>query len=123
VTPTPQPAPREVSARPIVVPAHQATLLDGVIHERMRLAIVTALALNSYLTFTELKRLLGTTDGNLSVHARRLEEVGYVATEKRSEARPSRTEFRLTTAGRRALERYLDQLNALIDSLRDVQPK
>jgi DNA-binding MarR family transcriptional regulator len=107
-----------VSTRHLHVPPYPAHLLDAVIHERMRLAIVNALALNPALTFTELKRMLALTDGNLSVHARRLEEVGYIVSEKTIEGRASRTEFRLTTAGRRALDRYLDQLEGLIRSLR-----
>jgi DNA-binding HxlR family transcriptional regulator len=88
--------------------------LDRLIHERIRLGIVSALAANEPLSFAELKRLLETTDGNLSVHARKLEEAGYVACVKRFEARVPRTEFRLTRAGRDALERYLTHLDALI---------
>jgi DNA-binding transcriptional ArsR family regulator len=85
-----------------------------VIHERMRLAIVSALAASPALTFNELKRLLRTTDGNLSVHARRLEEAGYVDCTKGFEGRVPRTTYRLTAAGGRALERYLGHLEALI---------
>lgn len=88
--------------------------LDRVIHERVRLAIVSALAVNDSLTFNELKKLLSTTDGNLSVHARRLEEAGYVVCDKTFEGRMPRTEYRLTAAGRRALQRYLDHMEALI---------
>jgi len=88
--------------------------LDRVIHERMRLAIVSALAASPVLTFNELKTLLDTTDGNLSVHARRLEESGYVECTKGFEGRVPRTTYRLTAAGRRALERYLGHLEALI---------
>ncbi len=88
--------------------------LDRVIHERMRLAIVSALAASPSLTFNELKALLDTTDGNLSVHARRLEEAGYVDCAKGFEGRVPRTTYRLTSAGRRALERYLGHLEALI---------
>ena len=88
--------------------------LDRVIHERMRLAIVSALAASPALTFNELKALLDTTDGNLSVHARRLEEAGYVDCAKGFEGRVPRTTYRLTSAGRRALERYLGHLEALI---------
>ena len=92
--------------------------LDRLIHERLRLGIVTALAVNEALTFVELKGLLQTTDGNLSVHARRLEEAGYVSTTKDFEGRPPRTEYRLTRAGRHALDRYLDQMDALIKATR-----
>jgi DNA-binding MarR family transcriptional regulator len=92
--------------------------LDRVIHERLRLAIVSALAVNDTLSFTDLKALLDTTDGNLSVHARKLEEAGYVACSKGFEGRIPRTEYRLTAAGRRALERYLDHMEALIRAAR-----
>jgi DNA-binding HxlR family transcriptional regulator len=92
--------------------------LDRLIHERLRLGIVSALAVNEALTFVELKALLQTTDGNLSVHARRLEEAGYISTTKDFEGRPPRTEYRLTRAGRHALERYLDQMEALIKATR-----
>ncbi len=92
--------------------------LDRVIHERMRLGIVSALAVNESLGFNDLKALLGATDGNLSVHARRLEEAGYVACRKFFEGRHPRTEYRLTAAGRRALERYLDHMERLIRATR-----
>ena len=88
--------------------------LDRLIHERVRLGIVSALAANATMTFADLKRLLGVTDGNLSVHARKLEEAGYVACVKGFEGRVPRTEYRLTRAGREALERYLAHLDALI---------
>jgi DNA-binding HxlR family transcriptional regulator len=93
--------------------------LARVIHERMRLAIVSALAVNDTLTFNELKRLLDTSDGNLSVHARRLEEAGYIAFSKSFEGRLPRTEYRLTAAGRAALGRYLDHMEAIISATRD----
>jgi DNA-binding HxlR family transcriptional regulator len=93
--------------------------LDRVIHERVRLAIVSALAVNESLTFTELKTVLDTSDGNLSVHARRLEEVGYVSCRKSFDGRVPRTEYRLTAAGRRALQEYLDHMEALIRNVRD----
>ena len=93
--------------------------LDRLIHERMRLAIVSALAVNETLSFNELKRLLETTDGNLSVHARKLEEAGYVVCTKTFEGRVPRTEYRLSAAGRRALERYLAHMEALIRATRD----
>jgi len=84
------------------------------IHERIRLGIVSALAANEHLSFADLKRLLDATDGNLSVHARKLEEAGYIACVKRFEGRVPRTEFRLTRAGRDALTRYLWHLDALV---------
>jgi DNA-binding transcriptional ArsR family regulator len=93
--------------------------LDRLIHERMRLAIVSALAVNRSLSFNELKRLLDTTDGNLSVHARRLEDAGYVICTKSFEGRVPRTEYRLSSVGRLALERYLDHMEALIHSTRE----
>ncbi|HET9603195.1 MAG TPA: transcriptional regulator [Gemmatimonadales bacterium] len=96
----------------------QALALDRVIHERMRLAIVSALAVNTTLSFTELKGLLKTTDGNLSVHARKLEDAGYIACSKTFEGRLPRTDYRLTAAGRRALEHYLSHMEALIEATR-----
>lgn len=97
-------------------PPSEAMRLDRVIHERLRLGIVSALAGAPALTFTELKGILGATDGNLSVHARRLEEAGYVSCTKGHEGRVPKTEFRLTEEGRRALRRYLDHLQALIEA-------
>ena len=93
--------------------------LDRLIHERMRLGIVSALAGADSLTFNELKALLGTSDGNLSVHARKLEDAGYVACTKSFEGRVPRTEYRLTAAGRRALTKYLDHMEALIRTMRE----
>ena len=93
--------------------------LDRLIHERMRLGIVSALAVNESLTFNDLKTLMKTTDGNLSVHARKLEEAEYISCTKSFEGRVPRTEYRLTAAGRRALERYLDHMEALIRATRD----
>lgn len=101
------------------VVGHGPVGLDRVIHERMRLGIVSALAVNQSLTFNDLKSLLGATDGNLSVHARKLEEAGYVACHKYVEGRVSRTEYRLTGEGRLALGRYLDHMEALIRATRD----
>lgn len=95
-----------------------APALDPLIHERARLGIVSALAVHRSLTFRELRSLLGLTDGNLSVHARRLEEAGYVACEKRFDGRVPRTEFRLAAAGRRALQRYLEHMDALLQATR-----
>jgi DNA-binding transcriptional ArsR family regulator len=93
--------------------------LDSLIHERMRLAIVSALAVNESLSFNELKRLLETTDGNLSVHARKLEEAGYIDCTKLFEGRVPKTEYRLNAAGRQALERYLHHMEALIRRTRE----
>lgn len=96
-----------------------ATELDRLIHEKMRLGIVSALAVNESLTFNDLKKLLDTTDGNVSVHARRLEEAEYITCTKTFQGRVPRTEYRLTEAGRRALEKYLDHMEALIRAMRD----
>ena len=92
--------------------------LDRLIHERLRLGIVSALAVNDSLTFTDLREMLSTSDGNLSVHARKLEEAGYVECTKGFEGRTPRTEYRLTGVGRKALRRYLDHMEALIESMR-----
>ena len=96
-----------------------STQLDRLIHERTRLGIVSALAVNDKLSFNELKALLGTTDGNLSVHARKLEDAGYLTCTKSFEGRMPKTEYRLTAAGRRALERYLNHMEALIRAARE----
>ncbi|MBL8193259.1 MAG: transcriptional regulator [Blastocatellia bacterium] len=93
--------------------------LDRLIHERLRLGIVSALAVNASRSFNELKTLLKTSDGNLSVHARKLEEAEYITCEKYFEGRVPKTEYRLTAAGKRALERYLDHMEALIQAMRD----
>jgi DNA-binding HxlR family transcriptional regulator len=100
-------------------PEEGALALDRLIHERMRLGIVSALAVNESLTFNDLKRLMQTTDGNLSVHARKLEDAAYVTCTKTFEGRMPKTEYRLTAAGRRALERYLDHMEALIRATRE----
>jgi DNA-binding HxlR family transcriptional regulator len=93
--------------------------LDRLIHERIRLGIVSALAVNRSLTFNELKALLKTTDGNLSVHARKLEEADYILCTKSFAGRLPKTEYRLTASGRRALERYLNHMEALIRATRE----
>ena len=95
-----------------------AVALDRLIHERLRLGIASALAVNERLTFNELKRLLHTTDGNLSVHARKLEEADYVACEKSFNGRVPRTEYRLTAAGRRALDKYLTHMEAIVRAVK-----
>lgn len=92
--------------------------LDRLIHERLRLGIVSALAVNESLSFNDLKKLLKTTDGNLSVHARKLEEAQYIACLKYFEGRTPKTEYSLTNAGRRALERYLNHMEAIIGATR-----
>lgn len=91
-----------------------APTLDKVIHERLRLGIVSALAVNDRLTFNELKHLLNASDGNVSVHARKLEDAGYVSCHKSFEGRVPKTEYKLTAAGRKALDRYLSHMEALI---------
>jgi DNA-binding transcriptional ArsR family regulator len=99
--------------------AERAPELDGLIHERMRLGIVSALAASESLTFNDLRDLLKTTDGNISVHARKLEEADYVSCSKSFEGRIPRTEYRLTRLGREALERYLDHMEALVRAARN----
>lgn len=93
--------------------------LDRLIHERLRLGILSALAVNESLTFNDLKKLMQTTDGNLSVHARKLEEAGYIVCTKSFEGRVPKTEYTITPVGRRALERYLDHMEALIRVTRE----
>jgi DNA-binding MarR family transcriptional regulator len=95
-----------------------ATALDRLIHERVRLGILSALAVNDALSFTDLKRLTNTTDGNLSVHARKLEDAEYLTCTKSFDGRLPKTEYRITATGRRALERYLDHMEALIRATR-----
>jgi DNA-binding MarR family transcriptional regulator len=99
-------------------PESAAMELDRVIHERLRLGILSALAVNNSLSFNELKQILKTTDGNLSVHARKLEDAEYVSCEKSFEGRVPRTEYKITTTGRRALERYLDSMEQVIAAAR-----
>jgi DNA-binding MarR family transcriptional regulator len=100
-------------------PADGPLALDRLIHERLRLGILSALAVNESLTFNDLKQLMQTTDGNLSVHARKLEEAGYVTCTKSFEGRVPKTEYTITATGRRALERYLDHMEALIRATRE----
>jgi DNA-binding HxlR family transcriptional regulator len=102
-----------------VEPKRSPLELDRLVHERLRLGIVSALAVNERLSFNDLKRLLRTTDGNLSVHARKLEDAQYVACEKTFDGRIPRTEYRLTAAGRRAFEKYLAHMEAIIKAVRD----
>jgi len=110
---------QELPKKPEPAAPGGAQKLDRLVHERLRLGILSALSVNQSLTFNELKRLLETTDGNLSVHARKLEEAGYVSCAKTFERRMPRTEYRLTAGGRRALDRYLNHMEALIQAMRD----
>jgi DNA-binding HxlR family transcriptional regulator len=112
---------REIPATPTAnqAPESLPSDLDRLIHERVRLGIVSALAVNRSLTFNELKAMLKTTDGNLSVHARKLEEGDYIVCTKSFDGRLPKTEYRLTTAGRRALQRYLNHMEALIRATRE----
>ena len=113
-TATPRIAPRKTGSHKDA----SAAELDPVIHERMRLGIISALAVREALTFSELKRLLEATDGNLSVHARKLEDASYVVCAKSFAGRVPRTEYRITPTGRRALERYLEQMEQIIRQTR-----
>jgi len=97
-----------------------STELDKVIHERMRLGIISALAANETLSFTDLKNLLNTTDGNISVHARKLEEAGYLACEKSFKGRVPLTEYRITGDGREALNRYINHMETLINAMKGI---
>jgi DNA-binding HxlR family transcriptional regulator len=109
----------EIRGRKVDAKNRTALDLDRVIHERLRLGIVSALAATEWLTFNDLKRLLQTTDGNLSVHARKLEEAQYIACEKSFDGRVPRTEYRLTAAGRRALEKYVAHMESIIKAVRE----
>ena len=115
-----KPTPDDSVPRPVIQPGGDPLPdLDRLIHERMRLGIISALAVNESVTFNELKKLLKTTDGNLSVHARKLEEANYIACTKSFQGRMPKTEYRLTDAGRRALEKYLNHMEALIGAMRE----
>jgi len=109
---------RELGAVDGRSPEADALELDRLIHERVRLGIVSSLAVNGSLAFTDLRDLLGITDGNLMAHARKLEEAGYVAGAKSRDGRGTKTEYRLTPAGRSALEAYLDHMEAIIQATR-----
>ena len=109
----------QVESRP-AEPAQRSPLeLDRLIHERLRLGIVSALAVNARMSFNDLKRLLHTTDGNLSVHARKLEDAQYVACDKTFAGRVPKTEYRLTPSGRRAFDKYLAHMEAIIKAVKD----
>ncbi|MEK7404321.1 MAG: transcriptional regulator [Acidobacteriota bacterium] len=121
---SPARAARSQRAGPALAPAHAAApALDRLIHERIRLGIVSALAVNRTLTFNDLKKLLKTTDGNLSVHARKLEQAGYIACTKYFDGRLPKTKYRLASAGRVALERYLNHMEALIRATREHEAR
>jgi len=110
---------KRADTAPVELPlAGGAPRFDPLIHERLRLGILSALAVNDSLTFNDLKKRLEATDGNLSVHARKLEEAGYISCAKSFQGRVPRTEYRLSAGGRRALARYLDRMEALIQALR-----
>ena len=109
-----EPRNTEITLKSVDGDASMPIALDRVIHERVRLAIVSALAVHESLTFNEIKALLETSDGNVSVHARKLEDAGYISCKKGFDGRIPRTEFKLTAAGRRALEQYLAHMEALI---------
>lgn len=113
------PAPPGLKSEPGGIPEAGPADFDRLVHERIRLGIVSALAVNESLAFNDLKQMLGTTDGNLSVHARRLEEAEYLECRKTFQGRVPRTEYRLTPRGRRALEEYLDHMEALIQAVRE----
>ena len=115
------PAPVKGSTMSVDVQAEKTNpvALDPIIHVRVRLGIVSALAVEESLTFNQLKERLDTSDGNLSVHARRLEEAGYVEIRKSFDGRIPRTDYRLTETGRQALQRYLDHMEALIERVRE----
>jgi DNA-binding HxlR family transcriptional regulator len=110
---------RDPQKRPVLEAVGDASKFDRLVHERLRLGILSVLTVNETLTFNELKKLLDTSDGNLSVHARKLEEAGYVSCSKSFDGRVPRTEYRLTVAGRRALDRYLNHMEALIQAMRE----
>jgi DNA-binding MarR family transcriptional regulator len=114
-----QNAVRKSEKRPALESLIEAPKLDKLVHERLRLGMLTALSVNESLTFNELKKLLDTTDGNLSVHARKLEEASYVSVSKSFEGRMPRTDYRLTAAGKRALDRYLNHMEALVQAMKD----
>ena len=116
-----RPLKKPTAAAPRKLEAHAGDAthrLDRLIHERLRLGIVSALAVSEALTFTQLRSMLETSDGNLSVHARKLEEAGYIECAKSFEGRIPQTTFRLTASGRKALSRYLDHMEALIHTIR-----
>lgn len=111
-------APKKAALKIEKAAGNVSSELDKIIHERMRLGIISALAANESLSFTDLKNLLNTTDGNISVHARKLEEAGYLTNEKSFKGRVPLTEYRITNDGREALNRYLNHMEALINAMK-----
>jgi DNA-binding MarR family transcriptional regulator len=114
-----RPQNKRLNEIPATVSQAGTAQLDRLVHERMRLGILSGLAVNASLSFSELKHLLKTSDGNLSVHARKLEDAGYIACSKSFDGRFPKTEYQLTIKGRRALERYLNHMEALIRAMRE----
>ena len=114
-----KPRERKAAALAVIEAAGNTPKLDSLIHDRIRLGILSALSVNPSLTFGDLKKLLDASDGNLSVHARKLEEAGYIECAKSFEGRMPRTEYRLSVSGRKALDHYLDHMEALIQAMRE----
>jgi DNA-binding transcriptional ArsR family regulator len=114
-----KPRQRKAATLAVIEAAGNTPKLDRLIHDRLRLGILSALSVNPSLTFGDLKKLLDASDGNLSVHARKLEEAGYIECAKSFEGRMPRTEYRLSVSGRKALDRYLDHMEALIQAMRE----
>jgi DNA-binding MarR family transcriptional regulator len=114
-----KPRERKAAAPTVIEAAGNTPKLDRLIHDRLRLGILSALSVNPSLTFGDLKKLLDASDGNLSVHARKLEEAGYIQCAKSFAGRMPKTEYRLSASGRKALDRYLDHMEALIRAMRE----
>jgi DNA-binding MarR family transcriptional regulator len=114
-----KPRERKSAAPAVIEAAGNTPKLDRLIHDRLRLGILSALSVNPSLTFSDLKKLLDASDGNLSVHARKLEEAGYIQCTKSFAGRMPKTEYRLSAPGRKALDRYLDHMEALIQAMRE----
>jgi len=114
-----RPRERKAAAPTVIEAAGNTPKLDRLIHDRLRLGILSALSVNQSLTFSDLKKLLDASDGNLSVHARKLEEAGYIQCAKSFQGRMPKTEYRLSASGRKALDRYLDHMEALIQAMRE----
>ncbi|MGA2146785.1 MAG: transcriptional regulator [Bryobacteraceae bacterium] len=114
-----KPRERKAAVPTVIEAAGSTPKLDRLIHDRLRLGILSALSVNPSLTFSDLKKLLDASDGNLSVHARKLEEAGYIQCAKSFEGRVPKTEYRLSAPGRKALARYLDHMEALIQAMRE----
>ena len=115
----PKPRERKAATPTVIEAAGNTPKLDRLIHDRLRLGILSALSVNPSLTFSDLKKLLDASDGNLSVHARKLEEAGYIQCTKSFQGRMPKTQYRLTASGRKSLDRYLDHMEALIQAMRE----